>query len=148
MTSIGTVLGELGRFGAAEELLNAGTRILSSVCGPDHPASASGYALLGDLYRRAGALEAARTMQLHALQIRERTIGERHPDTIENLLTLSLIATEQYRLDDARDLLERALNSLSAGERHHLGPQSRIRSLLVALSHQHDTTEPVRIAAE
>jgi tetratricopeptide (TPR) repeat protein len=148
MTSIGTVLAELGRFGPAEELLNAGTKTLTAICGPDHPASAMGYALLGDLYRRAGALDAARTMQSHALGIRERTLGERHPDTIENVLTLSLIATEQYRTDEARALLDRALNALNATERSHLGPQSRVRSLLVALSHQHDTTTPMALAAE
>ncbi len=148
MTSIGTLLGELGRFGPAEELLNAGTRILSSVCGHDHPASASGYALLGDLYRHAGALDAATTMKQHALLIRERTLGDRHPDTIETMLSLALIATEQFRLEDARMLLGRALDSLIAGERSHLGPQSRVRCLLVALSHQHDISQPRRLAAE
>ena len=148
MTSIGTVLGELGRFGPAEELLNAGTKTLTAICGPDHPASAMGYALLGDLYRRAGALDAARTMQLHALGIRERTLGERHPDTVENVLTLALIATEQYRIDEARSLLDRALDNLNASERQQLGPQSRVRSLLVALSHQHDTSTPIAMAAE
>ena len=148
MTSIVTVLGELGRFGPAEDLLNAGTRILSSVCGHDHPISASGYALLGNLYRHAGALDAASTMHKHALQIRERTLGDRHPDTIETMLSLSLIATEQFRMDDAQLLLGRALDSLIAGERKHLGPQSRIRALLVALSHHHDTNSVQRMAAE
>ncbi len=148
MTSIGTVLGELGRFGPAEDLLNAGTRILSSVCGHDHPISASGFALLGDLYRHAGALDAAATMQQHALQIRERTLGDRHPDTIETMLSLALIATEQFRMEDARMLLSRALDSLFAGERNHLGPQSRVRGLLVALSHRHDINPPQRLAAE
>ncbi|MEQ1697529.1 MAG: tetratricopeptide repeat protein [Hyphomicrobiaceae bacterium] len=148
MTSIGTVLGELGRFGPAEDLLNAGTRILSSVCGHDHPVSASGYGLLGELYRHAGALDAARTMQQHALQIRESTLGDRHPDTIETMLSLALIATEQFRMDDAQGLLGRALDSLIAGERNHLGPQSRVRRLLVALSHHHDTNPPQRMAAE
>ena len=148
MTSIGTVLGEMGRFGPAEDLLNAGTRILSAVCGYDHPISAAGYALLGDLYRRAGALDAARTMQSHALSIRESKLGDRHPDTIETLLSLALIATEQYRRDDARSLIDRALGSLIAGERHALGPQSRVRALLVALSHHHDVSEPQRAAAE
>jgi len=148
MTSIGTVLGEMGRFGPGEDLLNAGTRILSSVCGHDHPISATGYALLGDLYRRAGALDPARTMLSHALSIRESKLGDRHPDTIETLLSLALIATEQYRLGDARGLLDRALDSLIAGERHALGPQSRVRALLVALSHHHDVSEPQRAAAE
>jgi tetratricopeptide (TPR) repeat protein len=148
MTSIGTVLGELGRFAAAEELLNAGTRILSSACGPDHPASASGYGLLGDFYRRAGALDAAYTMQGHALQIREATLGDSHPDTIENMLSLALIATEQYRLDEARMLLDRALDHLDARERQSLGPQNKIRALLVSLSHQHNTNSPVKMAAE
>ena len=148
ITSIGTVLGELGRFAPAEELLNAGTRIISSICGQDHPVSAMGYALLGDLYLHAGALDAAGDMQRYALQIRERTIGERHPDTIENVLTLSLIAAQQYRLDDARLLLDRALDCLITGERNHFGPQSRIRRLLVALSHHLDTSTPQAIAAQ
>lgn len=148
MTSIGTVLAELGRFGPAEDLLNAGTRILSSVCGHDHPVSASGYALLGHLYRLAGALDAARTMQQHALQIRERTLGNRHPDTMETMLSLALIATEQFRMDDAQVLLGRALDNLIAGERNHLGPQSRVRGLLVALSQHHDINPPQRLAAE
>ena len=148
MTSIGTVLGELGRFGPAEDLLNAGTRIISSVCGHDHPVSATGYALLGDLYRHAGALDAAHTMQRHALEIRERTLGHRHPDTIETMLSLALIATEQFRMDDAQGLVGRALDCLIAGERNHLGPQSRVRGLLVALSHHHDTNTPHRLAAE
>lgn len=148
MTSIGTVLGEMGRFGPAEDMLNAGTRILSTVSGYDHPISATGYALLGDLYRRAGALDAARTMQTHALGIRERILGDGHPDTIETMLSLALIATEQYRVSEARSLLDRALDRLVAGERHALGPQSRVRGLLVALSHQHDVSEPHKAAAE
>ena len=148
MTSIGTLLGELGQFGAAEELLNAGTRILSSACGPDHPATASGYAMLGNLYRLAGALEPASSMLTHALAIRERTIGERHPDTVENVLTLALIATEQKRIAEARRYLDRAQAALMGGERTHLGPQSRIRGLISALSHHHDTRAPLPLAAE
>lgn len=148
MTSIGTVLGELGRFAAAEELLNASTRILSTALGSDHPASASGYALLGDLYRRAGALDAAAKMQRHALHIRHLTLGNSHPDTIETQLCLALIATEQYRLDDARTYLGRALDHLNVMERNAFGPQSRVRGLLVALSMQHDTRSPAQLAAE
>lgn len=149
MTSIGTVLGELGRFGPAEELLNSGTQILSQLCGYDHPISAAGYHLLGDLYRRAGALEPAREMQAHALSVRERVLGTAHPDTIESVLSLALIANEQYRAADAQILLDRALDSLIAGERQQLGPQSRIRLLLVALQAQyHDGVDAVRLAAE
>ena len=148
MTSIGTVIGELGQFGAAEELLNAGTRILSSACGPDHPATASRYAMLGNLYRLAGALDPARTMLMHALDIRERKVGERHPETVENVLALALIATEQQRVAEARAYLDRALAVLMGGERNHLGPHSPIRGLLGALSHHHDTSLPLPLAAE
>ena len=148
MMSLGTVLGELCRFAAAEELLNAGTRILNAACGPEHPAAASGYALLGDLYRRAGALDPSATMHRHALAIRERVLGYRHPDTVESVLALALIATGQYRTDDGRLLLDRALDALIGGERIHLGPQSRIRGMIVALSQHHDTGAPQKMAAE
>ena len=148
MTSIGTILGDLGRFGAAEELLNAGTRILSSICGHEHPLSAMSYALLGDLYLQAGAYDAARTMHDHALTIREETLGPRHPDTIETLLALAMIATRQYRQEEAHTYIERGIDGLHPQERYALGPQSRIRSLLVALSQHHDTNVIIRIAAE
>ena len=148
MTTLGTLMGELGRFAAAEDMLNSGTRALSGMCGPDHPVTATGYALLGDLYRRAGALEPSLAMHTHALAIRERVLGGRHPDTIESLLMLSTIAAEQYRIDDARLLLDRALDALIGAERNHLGPQSRVRSLLVALSHHFETWQPAAVAAE
>jgi rare lipoprotein A (peptidoglycan hydrolase)/tetratricopeptide (TPR) repeat protein len=148
MMSLGTVMGELSRFAAAEELLNAGTKILHAACGPEHPAAAAGYALLGELYRRAGALEASATMHNHALAIRERVLGPRHPDTVESVLALATIATDQYRTGDARLLLDRALDALIGGERTHLGPQSRIRGMIVALSNHHDTGTATKIAAE
>ena len=59
-----------------------------------------------------------------------------------------MIATEQLRSDDARALLDRALDGLISTERNHLGPQSRIRGLIVALSQHHDTQPPHALAAE
>ena len=148
LSTLGTLMGELGRFAAAEDMLNSGTRALSAMCGPDHPVTATGYALLGDLYRRAGAIEPGFAMHTHALAIRERVLGGRHPDTVESLLTLATFAAEQYRMDDARLLLDRALDALIGAERNHLGPQSRVRALLVALSHHFDTWQPAAVAAE
>jgi rare lipoprotein A (peptidoglycan hydrolase)/tetratricopeptide (TPR) repeat protein len=148
MTTLGVIQGELGHFAAAEELLNAGTRIIASAFGADHPATATGYALLSDLYRRAGALDVAAKMQRQALDIRERILGVRHPDTAESLLALALITTEQFRLEEARTVLDRALDALMASDRSQLGPQSRIRGLLVALSHHHETAPPIAMAAE
>ena len=148
MTNLGTLLGELGRFAAAEELLNSATRTLAAIYGQDHPVTATGYARLGDLYRRAGAGEAGQKMQVHALAIRERALGGRHPDTIESLATLATLATEQYRMDEARTLLDRALDGLVGAERTQFGPQSRIRGMLVALSHHFETWQPVAVAAE
>jgi tetratricopeptide (TPR) repeat protein len=148
MLRLGAVLGELGRFAAAEELLNAAAKTLSALCGAEHPVVALGYALLGDLYQRAGAVDASIAMHGHALALRQHSLGMRHPDTVESQLTLASLATLQYRMDDARALLDSALDALIGSERNHLGPQSRIRSLIVGLSHQHDTSPPVALAAE
>jgi tetratricopeptide (TPR) repeat protein len=148
MIGIGAVLGDLGQYAAAEELLNAGTRILSSVCGAAHPATATGYAALGNLYRQAAVQAPARSMLAHALDIRERSLGERHPDTIETMLMLALIATGEGAVDEARTLLDRALDGLQAGERNYLGPQSRIRTHLAALARNYDTSMPQPLAAE
>ncbi len=148
MISIGTVLGELGQFGAAEELLNAGTRTLAANCGPAHPATATGYAALGNLYRLAGAHAPARSMLTHALDIRERSLGERHPDTIETVLMLCLIAAGEANGTEGRLLLDRALDALQVSERNYLGPQSRIRAHLAALAQHYDTSMPMPLAAE
>lgn len=148
MMSLGTVLSEIGKFQAAEDLLNAGVRVVTEACGGDHPASASAYALLGDLYHRAGHRDAAHTMHSYAHTIRARVLGPRHLDTIESLLTLSTILTEQFRMDEARDMLDRALDGLARGDRQSLGPQSRIRRLLVTLGSAHDTRGRPAMAAE
>jgi hypothetical protein len=84
----------------------------------------------------------------HALTIRQQRLGARHQETIESLLTLSTLATEQFRMDEARAHLDVALDAMIAAERSHLGPQSRIRALIVALSRHHDTSPPSAIAAE
>jgi len=146
--NLGALLGELGRFAAAEELLNQATRTLTAACGNGHPASALCHARLGDLYRRAGAHEQALAMHRHAFSIRDGVFGARHPDTIESLLTLSQIAADHTRSDDARTMLDRALDALIGAERTHFGPQSRLRSLLVALSQHFETTQPRAVAAE
>lgn len=146
--SLGAVLGELGRFPEAEDLLNQATRTLSSATGASHPATAHGYARLSDLYRRAGNLEQSLAMQRHAFAIRERTLGQRHPETIECLLALAQLAADQYRTDEARVLLDRALDALIGAERTHFGPQSRTRAALVALSHYFETARPLANAAE
>ena len=148
MTHLGALLGELGRFAAAEELLNQGTRAISALCGPQHPATATGYGMLGDIYRRAGALEPSQAMHRHALAIREGVLGPRHPDTVESVLSLAIIAAGLYRTEEARLLLDRGLDALISAERTQLGPQSRVRSLLVALSRDFETTQPTAIAAE
>ncbi len=140
MMSLGNVLSERGQFQAAEELLNASARTITTACGAGHPASATAYAMLGDLYVRAGHLEAAANMHEYSRDIRERVLGSRHPDTIESVFALALIATHRFKLDDARLLLAKGLDSLALGERLQLGPQARIHRQLVELSRHHDTT--------
>lgn len=140
MMSLGNVLSERGQFQAAEELLNASARTITTACGARHPASATAYAMLGDLYVQAGHLEAAANMHEYSRDIRERVLGSRHPDTIESVFALALIATHRFKLDDARLLLAKGLDSLALGERLQLGPQARIHRQLVALSRHHDTT--------
>jgi rare lipoprotein A (peptidoglycan hydrolase)/tetratricopeptide (TPR) repeat protein len=148
MMSLGTVMSELGRFQAAEELLNAGAGIVIKTCGGDHPASASAYALLGDLYDRAGALDAAAQMHGYALSIRERQLGPRHPDTVESLLSMAVIASRQYRTGDAASLIERANEGIVVSERDTLGPQSRVRRLRVTLAQSNLTGQLHPAAAE
>ncbi len=148
MMSLGTVLGELERYAGAEELLNAGTRSLRAHCGSDHPATAMGYALLGEFYRSAGALDAAASMLGHALAIRARVLGERHPDTWECLLLLASVAHAQFRAQEARQYVDRARHALGDIEHQHLGPQSRLRSLLVALAVDYPASPPMAVAAE
>jgi tetratricopeptide (TPR) repeat protein len=148
MTSLGALLAERGQFGAAEELLNAGTRTIIEQCGATHPATATSYALLGDLYHRAQASEAAARMHAHALAIRQSVLGERHPDTIESLLQCAVVATAQFKMDEARTMLDRALNAMIDAERVRLGPHSKVRALLETLLAHHDTAPLLANAAE
>ncbi len=148
MTSLGVVLGELGQFAPAEELLNAGTRIIVAELGQEHPSTAMGYALLGELYSRADALDAASSMHTYALSIRLATLGGRHPDTVESLLACAMTATRQYRMADGRALLDQALNALIDAERARMGPQSKTGNLLAQLLTHHQPTASTAIAAE
>ncbi len=145
---LGTLLGELGRYAAAEGLLNQATRTLTATYGTSHPAAAFGYGHLGDLYQRAGNLDQSLAMHRHALAIRESTLGSRHPDTIESVLALATLAADQDHTDKAHALLERALVALISSERTHFGPQSRTRAALVMLAHYFETARPQAMAAE
>lgn len=147
MMSLGTVLCERGQFQAAETLLNASAQTVTSACGTGHPASATAYVLLGDLYVRAGHLEAAANMHQYSHDIRERVLGPRHPDTIESVFELALIATQRFKVDEAKLLLAKGLDSLALGERLQLGPQARIHRQLVELSRHYDTTPRTFAAA-
>ncbi len=148
MMSLGTVLAEAGHYQAAEQLLNASARTVTSACGPDHPASATVYAMLGDLYARAGQLDSAASMHGYAREIRDRILGPRHPDTIESHFALALIATDRFQIEQARELEARGLDGLALGERQQFGPQSRIRRQLVELARHHDTSATLAAAAE
>jgi rare lipoprotein A (peptidoglycan hydrolase) len=148
MTSLGVVLGELGQVASGEELLNAGTRIFVAQLGQDHPATATGYALLGELYTRAQALDAAVSMHDYALSIRMATLGGRHPDTVESLLACAMTATLQYRMETGRALLDQALDAMVDAERSRLGPQSKTGALLAQLLRHHQPAQPLAMAAE
>jgi Tfp pilus assembly protein PilF len=50
------------------------------VRGPDHPDTATSLANLAGLIQRQGDFAAARTLSQRALNIREKALGDDHPD--------------------------------------------------------------------
>lgn len=133
LACLGTVLSELGQIQAAEQMLNRAVGIIRAACGDDHPYTAGAFALLGDLYTRAQAFEAAEGIHLYVANLRESRLGPNHPDAIESRLTLATLAAALGRYTEAQTLVAGAVAAIPAGERDHLGPQSRVRKMLVAL---------------
>jgi tetratricopeptide (TPR) repeat protein len=102
--------------------------------------------LLGELYRREGKLRPALALLEEALALRQRGVGEDHPDTLVSKLNLAVALRQQGKLDEAQFLEECVIE---ARERM-LGPEhfdtlAARSSLAVTLGQQGRLAEALAI---
>ena len=103
------VLGGLGRFDEAEQLILRAWRIQQKISAPDSDASNITQHNLAHHYSRAGKLELAETHFQRALEGKARRLGEKHPYYLNSLQGLAKVLVRLRRFDEAETLLRRSL---------------------------------------
>ena len=64
---------------------------------------------MANLYKNQGKYEEAEPLYQRALAIKERVLGEEHPDTAGSLNNLALLYADQGKYEEAEPLYQRAL---------------------------------------
>jgi len=102
--------------------------------------------LLGELYRREGKLRQALALLEEALALRQRGLGEDHPDTLVSKLNLAAALRQQGKLEEAQFLEECVIEARERllGEEHFDTLAAR-SSLAVTLGQQGRLAEALAI---
>jgi tetratricopeptide (TPR) repeat protein/predicted Ser/Thr protein kinase len=109
ISSLGSVLSDLGRY---EEAQKAHERVLAlrqKALGSEHPDTTNSLNNLGGVLYYLGKYEEAREIHARALALREKILGPEHPHVAVSLNNLGLALWKQGHLEEARAAHERAL---------------------------------------
>ncbi len=109
LSTISTLLMELGRYEEAAKAGEEALRVFEKALGPEDPNVAGCIANLGLILRRQGRFEEARERYDRALALEEKVLGRDHPEVAYTLTNLAELSRLQYRLSDCVNLNRRAL---------------------------------------
>ncbi len=119
----------------AEPLYKRALAIDEKAFGPDHPDVATSLRNLAALYRDENRYSEAAPLLERAVAIRQKIFGRDHPDVAEALGQLAETKQAQGDLRGARELFERARQTMLAVRRVNAGlGESGLRSLLKPLN--------------
>ncbi|MBX3055397.1 MAG: tetratricopeptide repeat protein [Anaerolineae bacterium] len=105
----GSYLHDRAAYALAGDCYRRALAIDEKVYGPDHPDVARDLNNLGTLLQAEGDLAGARPYLERALAIREKALGSHHPDVTQSLNNLGMLLQDEGDLAGARPYLERAL---------------------------------------
>ena len=104
LTTVATLLQNLGRYLDAEPLYLRALEGSESTLGKDHPKTLISVCNLAGLYEAQGRREQAEPLYLRALEGWESTLGKDHPSTLTSVNNLALLYKAQGRFEEARTL--------------------------------------------
>ena len=107
---------EKGDYQAAEAHLVSAIERMESVCGRDHPTTATLYGNLSALYCTVDHYEKAREMATLARDIRHRILPANHPEYAQSLYSLGAIHYALDNHDAAVGCYEMALEAMDSNE--------------------------------
>ena len=82
--------------------------LCESLCGPDHPMTASAYKDIGEVYMNLSDIPAALNYETKALNIRKKVFGEKNAETAGALNDTGLVYYYQEDYDKALELFSKA----------------------------------------
>jgi tetratricopeptide (TPR) repeat protein len=103
-TRIGRFLSEDGKFEDAEHFYNFSLDIDKNLLGKEHQDTLTSMNNLASTYRYQGKLGEVAEPQEKVLEVRRRTPGEEHPETLTNL---AMIYKDLTWMADATDLMKK-----------------------------------------
>jgi serine/threonine protein kinase len=112
--SLGTLLSSLGNR-EAEQLFRRALTIRQSATGPEHPSTAEGLQLLAGELARQGRLYEAETLARRALDLSQRTLGERHRLVTDSRMPMLADILDRQGRRAASDSVYRSALSLTTG---------------------------------
>jgi serine/threonine protein kinase len=142
--AIGESYAALGQTDIGEPHLFRAVSLRVRHLGPEHPETVAAEAALVTNLRREGwrvkgHYETAERIGRHVLDVRRRTIGPEHQDTLNSMSELALILIARDQLDEALALAEQALTI--ATRRPGVGPACVIKmrhNMALILKERHD----------
>jgi len=143
LINIGTLEREQGRVAAARAHLERVLALRETILGCDHILVAEALHSLGSLLVAGHEADRGRPLLARARAIRDHSLGPAHPVTALTLVDLAHAERARGQPAAARDLLEAALEVLSAAEVHPA--QLAAASFALAQLIDEDRSDPLRV---
>jgi tetratricopeptide (TPR) repeat protein len=139
--SYGSVLHDQGKHAEAHRQYNQALNMNLRTVGHNHPESAALYNSLGTLFEDTGDDSNAQIHFAKCLDIQLNTVGDRSPDVSNTYNNLATILFRRGEIDDAADLLRKALRVLDLAGVPKGNPdrslyEENLREVLASLSEQ------------
>jgi tetratricopeptide (TPR) repeat protein len=98
-----SVLGDQGKYEAAEEANRQVLEVREKVLGKAHPATLTSRSNLASVLSRQGKYEAAEEANRQVLEVYEKVLGKEHPDTLTSRSNLTLVLSRQGKYEAAEE---------------------------------------------
>jgi len=120
ISSLGYLLFKVAEYEKAEKLYRKSSKLCETILGELHPATATSYNNLAEMYKVQGECRKAEELHKKALRISESVMGEEHLDTVISYNNLAMLYGEQGEYRKAEELYEKSLriSEKVLGEEH------------------------------